>query len=305
MTKRIIIEGAPVDKLGRRKRQKIFNVDRDWFHQKYAVELVPTWRLAQEIGCVENHISAIADMLGIPRRGRLPKSRKPSNMLDIDVDLAVKMYLDDKMSCEAIGEFFGCTSKPIYARLREAGVRIRHHNETKRGRSAKNKINLDHALVVSMYLQPYASGKTVADHFVVSRQVIDRILNEEGVPKKPISEARDMRKEKHPLWRADLTPKEREQRRDMVKQKEWSQKVYERDNYTCQKCGDSKGGNLNAHHIIPHSRDRSKAWDLDNGITLCKTCHYEFHNRYSYTRCTEADLAEYLADVKATSKPSK
>ena len=28
-------------------------------------------------------------------------------------------------------------------------------------------------------------------------------------------------------------------------------KAFERDNFTCQKCDDGNGGNLNAHHIKP------------------------------------------------------
>ena len=285
-----------------KKKQKKFHVSRDWFYQKYAVELVPTWKLAKEIGCAENRISAIADMFCIQRRGRLPRSRKPSNMLDIDVSLATKMYLVDMMPCEAIGKFFGCSAKPIYDRLKEAGVKIRHHNDTKRGRESPHKIKLDENLVVAMYLEKYASGQTVADHFGVSRQVIDRILQEEGVPKKPIGESRNMWGENSPNWKSHITPEERAQRRDIAKQKRWSQDVYKRDNYTCQKCGDNKGGNLNAHHIVPHSADRSKAWDVDNGITLCKPCHYGFHNQYGYTKCTSEDLALYLADVKANTK---
>lgn len=289
----------------RKHKPKKFHVDREWFYQKYSVELVPTWILAQEIGCVENHISAIADMLGIPRRGRLPKSKPVARKVKIDIEVAKKMYLVDMLPCDLIGEKLGCSGCVVRRRLREAGVKIRHHNDTKRGAKARNRIELDHSTVVAMYLERYASGQTVADHFGVSRQVIDRILREQGVRKKPIGEARNYYGENSPNWNPNLSPEEREKRRDTHRQREWGQKVYKRDNYTCQKCGDNKGGNLNAHHIIPHSRDRSKAWDLDNGITLCKTCHYEFHNMYSYTRCTAADLDEYLADVKATSKSSK
>lgn len=46
--------------------------------------------------------------------------------------------------------------------------------------------------------------------------------------------------------------------------------VYERDNYTCQKCGKTNG-KIHAHHIVPYrvSRDNS----LTNLITLCVSCH--------------------------------
>lgn len=42
----------------------------------------------------------------------------------------------------------------------------------------------------------------------------------------------------------------------------------------CQACGNYK--NLQVHHIIPVSVDRSKELDLENLITLCKTCHFVF-----------------------------
>lgn len=65
--------------------------------------------------------------------------------------------------------------------------------------------------------------------------------------------------------------------------------VFERDDYTCQECGDLAGGNLNAHHILPYKDYRGVEYSLniDNGITLCEDCHkkirgreYEFVNTY-------------------------
>lgn len=56
------------------------------------------------------------------------------------------------------------------------------------------------------------------------------------------------------------------------------EEIFERDNYTCQECGDDSGGNLNAHHIIPSSEDRDMAHDIDNGVTLCIDCHAERHD---------------------------
>lgn len=62
-------------------------------------------------------------------------------------------------------------------------------------------------------------------------------------------------------------------------QKEWFKiikRVYKRDNYTCQICN-KHGGQLNAHHIIPWSEDPKKAFDMENLITLCLSCHAKIH----------------------------
>ncbi len=81
--------------------------------------------------------------------------------------------------------------------------------------------------------------------------------------------------------------------RSLVKYSGWVKDVFKRDNYTCQKCGDKKGGNLNAHHkkqvsdIIKEFNLKEMAdilrckelWDLNNGITLCEKCHQELHKK--------------------------
>jgi len=52
--------------------------------------------------------------------------------------------------------------------------------------------------------------------------------------------------------------------------------VHEKYDYTCQQCGQGSSI-LHAHHIIPVAADITKAYDIDNLITLCKSCHMEVH----------------------------
>jgi hypothetical protein len=58
----------------------------------------------------------------------------------------------------------------------------------------------------------------------------------------------------------------------------WRDTIFSRDNYTCQVCGE-RGGKLNAHHIEPWFSSPSQRFSLDNGITLCESCHRDMHRK--------------------------
>jgi len=64
--------------------------------------------------------------------------------------------------------------------------------------------------------------------------------------------------------------------------------VLERDDWTCQKC-DSQENGLHCHHIDPVINNPIESSDIDNCITLCKSCHKEIHKlpncQYTNLRC--------------------
>jgi len=76
--------------------------------------------------------------------------------------------------------------------------------------------------------------------------------------------------------------------RHSEKYAKWRKKVFMRDGFVCQDCG-NKGGELNAHHLVSFSEIVGKSnifsvedsllceelWDVDNGVTLCVPCHQQ------------------------------
>ncbi|KKN59905.1 hypothetical protein LCGC14_0537300 [marine sediment metagenome] len=58
-----------------------------------------------------------------------------------------------------------------------------------------------------------------------------------------------------------------------LRYKQWRIKVFKRDDFTCQICG-QKGGYKEAHHIYPFGEHADLRFEIWNGITLCKKpCH--------------------------------
>lgn len=68
------------------------------------------------------------------------------------------------------------------------------------------------------------------------------------------------------------------------KYRDWRTKVFERDNYTCveceRRCGDKEIVYLQAHHVRSWADYPKDRYDVKNGITFCKECHKEFHDRF-------------------------
>ncbi|MFA5567954.1 MAG: HNH endonuclease [Trueperaceae bacterium] len=232
--------------------------------------------IAKEAGVGRDAVRRAVRRLGLPirdeRRGRrLPTRRAPLPMEEIE-----RLYVAELWPSHKLAERYGCQPSTILRRLRKSGVPIRHHNDTKRGQPARNRINVDTAAVVSAYRAEGATLEAVAASFGVSRSVITRVLREAGEPAKPPAPGR-YAGAKNPRWRADLTPEEREKRRDMHAQSKWREKVYARDGFACQCCGDGRGGNLHAHHIEAHAKNKSARWTVSNGVTLCGPCHRAYH----------------------------
>ncbi|WP_373561663.1 HNH endonuclease [Bacillus sp. AFS073361] len=73
----------------------------------------------------------------------------------------------------------------------------------------------------------------------------------------------------------------------------WRKEVYEKDSYTCQHCLDKTGGNLVAHHLYSWNRYPNLRFDVNNGITLCKDCHKDFHKHYGYGDNTEEQFVTW------------
>lgn len=65
------------------------------------------------------------------------------------------------------------------------------------------------------------------------------------------------------------------------KSKEWREEVLERDNYQCQRCWKVKrkgSVHLIAHHIKPKEDFPELRFILNNGQTLCHSCHSTIHH---------------------------
>lgn len=81
------------------------------------------------------------------------------------------------------------------------------------------------------------------------------------------------------MWRGGITPAIQKIRTG-PQIKAWRNKVFERDDYTCQTCG-RRGGYLHADHIQPFSLYPELRFEIDNGRTLCIPCHRKYGAKVS------------------------
>lgn len=100
------------------------------------------------------------------------------------------------------------------------------------------------------------------------------------------------RGEKNSSWKGGITPLN-VKIRNSIEANLWRKSCMERDNFTCQRC-EIVGGNLNVHHINNFSEFLELRTSIENGITLCKNCHIEFHKKYGKKNNTKSQLEEFL-----------
>lgn len=85
--------------------------------------------------------------------------------------------------------------------------------------------------------------------------------------------------------------------RNSIEYKNWRKEIFKRDDYRCQCCNE-RGGKLHGHHILNFSDHSDLMFDINNGITLCKRCHYKFHKKYKKHDNTREQLDEFIKTQK-------
>ena len=76
----------------------------------------------------------------------------------------------------------------------------------------------------------------------------------------------------HYRWKENKTPFAfRRRMRSWLSWKNWRTAVFIRDNFRCRECGTA--GYLEPHHIISLKKDLHLAFNINNGVALCRPCH--------------------------------
>jgi 5-methylcytosine-specific restriction endonuclease McrA len=108
-------------------------------------------------------------------------------------------------------------------------------------------------------------------------------------PDKVKARGEKMRGDKHYGWNGGVS-RLNIAIRQLTENRKWMDAVKQRDN-RCLVCGSIE--NLESHHITPlaylvqayaitsreQARDCQALWDLSNGMTVCRSCHYIIHER--------------------------
>ena len=84
------------------------------------------------------------------------------------------------------------------------------------------------------------------------------------------------------FWKGGVSKKNRTERQNFcstLEYREFRNRIFKRDNYTCQDCGrrTKKGDKvyIQLHHIKPFSKYPNLRTSEDNVVTLCRKCHYQ------------------------------
>lgn len=121
----------------------------------------------------------------------------------------------------------------------------------------------------------------------LSKAHIGNLLSEEAKRKKSESQ----RGNKCYNWQGGITPFN-QQIRKTYEYRQWRSDVFTRDDFTCQECG-QRGCYLHSHHIksfssimqfyeittLEEALSCEELWNINNGITLCKRCHWKLHKK--------------------------
>lgn len=106
--------------------------------------------------------------------------------------------------------------------------------------------------------------------------------------------------ENNHFYNSNLTEDDRNNRNYRFRNPQYKKFVYdcfERDNYTCQISGKKSKGDIVVHHINGFNWDVNNRYNIDNGITLNKEIHKEFHKIFGKGNNTKEQFIRFVATL--------
>lgn len=100
----------------------------------------------------------------------------------------------------------------------------------------------------------------------------------------------------NPRWKGGLTEKN-QLIRHSKEYNDWRKAVYRRDNWTCQKCF-MKIKETIAHHIKNFRIYVPLRFDVDNGVTLCRSCHKKVHQQIGMKTRFKSLVSQFTWKIK-------
>jgi len=218
--------------------------------------------------------------------GHQHKNKPAHNIIPIEIqNEIIKLYLSGKSTTET-GINFKISHSTVRNILIKNNINLRTQSETMCGKYTGRP--------------PWNVGLKCPQ---ISKSLIGKIPWNKGIPrtdeeKKKISSnhadvsgennpnyGNSLFGEDNPNWKGGITPLNAKLRYS-DKYNQWRLFVFNRDNFTCQECGAQKLW-LEAHHIkrfsdimkeynittFESAMDCFGLWDLNNGMTYCKSCH--------------------------------
>ena len=119
-------------------------------------------------------------------------------------------------------------------------------------------------------------------------------LSKESIEKRTKSREGKCEGKNHPGWNFNKSMEERIKGRYIERYFSWVSKVFKRDNYICQCCGDNSGGNLVNHHLEGWHWCKELRFEVSNGVTLCECCHKDFHILFGRGWNTSEQFYQFL-----------
>lgn len=144
---------------------------------------------------------------------------------------------------------------------------------SERGRIPKSAFKKGHRSSPSTEFKPGKehpyfgkSSPALGKHWKRSEESIARARDKQKGIARPHTSS-----EKHWNWQGGITS-EQKRRRNALEYKLWREAIFARDDYTCRICG-KRGIAMQADHIKPFAHYPELRLSLDNGRTLCVSCH--------------------------------